>query len=497
MKLIVYISLLISFTSSAQEPTGLRIDYVPRGPVYLKPGVALLLEELPNDFIERPSVKTHSSLKPAIRRGMRYHGRPPSRNYTIQGIADLNYFNSSVSNYPSGQYKTGLGLQYEHYINEKWYVRLAGVQGVYEADSLFQPKSYFNWRAGQSNNYTDIRSRVSYTPNHIFNFQVGLDHNFIGEGSRSMFLNDYGKPYPFGLIRARFWRLEYSVLYQFMREGEHKNWESKFASSHHISFNPASWLNIGIFETVVFQPKDTLLNRGFDAEYINPLVFYRPQEYSLGSSDNVLIGIEMSAKLKQHTIYSQFILDEFFLAEIKAHSGWWANKFGGQLGVKGRFRKGLTHQFFYRLESNFSRPFTYSHLSEELNYGNQGMPLAHIYGSNFVEVLGEFKWKHKKFGAKLFTNYSFHGSDKDGYNYGADIYQPYINRPYELGHFIGNGVQRNFMRVQVTVNYRPWKRFPMEAFAENLFMYDAQQAKGFNTIVVGFRSQLWNDYRNY
>jgi hypothetical protein len=281
-----------------------------------------------------------------------------------------------------------------------------------------------------------------------------------------------------------------------MREGEHKDWESKFASSHHISLNATKWLNIGIFETVVFQPKDTLLNRGFDAEYLNPMVFYRPQEYSLGSSDNVLIGFEMSAKFKQHTAYFQFVLDEFFLAEIKAHNGWWANKFGGQLGVKGRFQKG-ENKFFYRVESNFARPFTYSHISDDLNYGNQGTPLAHVYGSNFVEVLGELKWQRNRFGAKFFTNYSMHGSDKNGFNYGADIYLPYINRPSEYNHFIGNGVARNFYRAQFTFNFKILERGYLKGFAENLFVYDVQNAKANYTLVVGLRSMLWNDRRNY
>jgi len=498
MRLLIYISFFVSFVSYGQNFNGGfgRIMQLPVRPIQEHGAVDHLFEELPGDRIVYPaSIKTHTSLKPAIR--VKPTGQPSGGNYnTVSALADWNYLKSSTTDYANGQYKTGLGAEFESYQNNKWYIRLAAVQGLHETDSAFSPKSYFNWKSGVLNNYTDIRSRVSYTPNHIFNFQVGLDHNFVGEGSRSMFLGDYGKPYPFGLIRARFWRLEYSVLYQFMREGEQKDWEGKFASSHHISFNAAKWLNFGIFETVVFQPKDTLLNRGFDAEYLNPLVFYRPQEYSLGSSDNVLLGIEMSAKWKKNTAYFQFILDEFFLEEIRARSGWWANKFGGQVGIKGRFNIGK-HLFFYRAESNFARPYTYSHLSDELNYGNQGTPLAHVYGANFAEVLGEFKWQKDKLGAKFFTNYSFHGSNKDGFNYGADIYLPYTNRPFEKGHFIGNGVQRNFFRAQLTFNYAVMKHGNLKAFVENLFVYDAQNAKADYTLVVGLRSMLWNDRRNY
>jgi hypothetical protein len=501
MKGIFYITLFISFGSFGQGfqgglQTTERLIMPPQSTnTNIVGGVGRIFEELPSDEVIDLSIKTHNSIKPVIR--IQPKRAPLNRNYAeINGLVDWNYLKSTTTDYQLGQYKLGAGAEFESYLNGKWFFRLAAVQGLHETDSLYNPKSYFQWQKGKTNYYTDIRSRISYTPNHIFNFQAGLDHNFIGEGSRSMFLDDYGKPYPFAMIRARFWRLEYSILYQFMREGQHKDWEGKFASSHHISFNAAKWLNIGVFETVVFQPKDTLLHRGFDAEYLNPMVFYRPQEYSIGSSDNVLLGIEASAKWKQHTAYFQFIIDEFFLAEIRARSGWWANKFGGQLGVKGRFQKG-NHKFFYRAETNFSRPFTYSHISEELNYGNQGTPLAHVYGSNFAEILGELKWEREKWGANFFTNYSFHGSDKDGFNYGADIYQPYINRPFELGHFIGSGIQRNFFRTQLTVNYSILRKRPLKLFIQNILFHDVQNKQTNYTVVIGLRSMLWNDYRNY
>src|SRR3989338_116084 len=294
----------------------------------------------------------------------------------------------------------------------------------------------------------------------------------------------------------RFWRIEYSILYQFLREGQSKQWEGKFASSHHLSFNATKWLNLGIFESVIFQPKDTAVNRGFDAEYLNPLVFYRPQEYSLGSSDNVLLGVLLSAKLKKHMIYGQFILDEFVLAEIRAHSKWWANKYGGQFGFKGRFVSG-NNKFFYRLEYNFVRPYTYAHISDEINYGNQGNPLAHPYGSNFMELLGELKWSNGKWWVNVFANYFSRGADNNGYSYGGDIYASYTLRPYEYGHKIGQGVHFNGTKTLVTVGYEILKHGKLNAFIENHFNYTTLDNRLKYTVVVGVRSLLWNDYRNY
>ena len=449
--------------------------------------IGRLFEELPSDSIVVRGAQTHTSLRPAIRQDNF------SDNYLrLSVLGDLNYVQRTQA-----KYKIGVGGEITAVANDKWYFQVAAIQGISNLDSIFVPKTYIALDRPQTTLYTDIRSRISFTPNHIFNFQAGLDHNFIGEGSRSLFLSDYGKPYPFGLIRAKFWRFEYSVLYQFMKERDHNRWEGKFASSHHISFNPAKWLNIGIFETVIFQPKDTLLNRGFDVEYLNPVIFYRPQEYALGSSDNVLLGMEISGHINsRHTIYSQVILDEFFLDELQAKSGWWANKFGAQLGVKGRLGRGK-HRFFYRAEYNYVRPYTYSHISEELNHGNQGFSLAHPYGSNFMEILGELKWNLNKWNAKLFVNYAVQGNDQDGFSYGGDIYQPYVNRPYEYGHYTGQGAQVNRFNTILSGSYRVMKDGNLHAFMEHHFRYATNQASMNYMLVVGIRSQLWNDYRNY
>ncbi len=396
--------------------------------------------------------------------------------------------------------RIGGGLTFTSNMQNKWYYKFSVVEGFGQSSSTtFQPKAYFVHPIGNSQfYYTDIRGRVSYTPNQIFNFQAGIDHNFIGEGNRSMLLSDYGKPYPFAKIRANFGRFEYMMLYQFMREETpNQKWKSKYASSHLLSFNATKNINLGIFETVVFAPKDTNLNRGYDAEYLNPIVFFTPQEYSMGSSDNVLLGTQFSVKHKKHTLYGQVILDEFLLSEIKARNRWWANKYGGQLGIKGRFIENNQH-FFYRIECNFARPYTYSHANYATNYGNQGYALAHPYGSNFAEILGELKWQDKKWILKGFANYFLYGADKnDGKSYGGNIYMPYSLHPYEYNNTIGQGIKNNGVRIVLSAAYLIDRASNLQIFAENHILQNtAYKGPGFQ-FVLGIRSCLWNDYRNY
>lgn len=457
-------------------------------------GINFVIEEQPGEQAVLPrTLQTHTGVLPLIRQhsiGLRQlHKDSSFLSVTSIGEAGFRY-GAFV------QYRVGAGILLESSIKDKWAFRVGAIEGIGLSDSIYAPKTYFSSPLKNNTLYTDVRARIGYTPNSIFNFQVGLDHNFIGEGSRSLFLSDYGKPYPFGLIRAKFWRLEYTVLYQFFREQRNDNWFLKNGATHHISFNAAKWLNIGVFETVIFQPKDTALNRGYEVEYLNPVIFYRPQEYAMGSSDNVLLGVSFSAHIKKNTIYGQFILDEFFLAEIRNKTGWWANKYGWQFGVKGNFDEQKAH-WFYRLEYNAVRPFTYSHLNNGQNYGNQGMTLAHPYGSNFMELLGEVKVRKDRWSANLFVSYFLRGYDKDGSSYGSDIYVPYTFRTTNYGHHIGQGLGNNGFRTFLTVSYLISKQGNLNAFFEQQFRYDSAFGRYCYIPMIGIRSQLWNDRRNY
>ena len=395
-------------------------------------------------------------------------------------------------------HRNGLGILLEARPIKKSYVRIGGLVNVSNSAGL-NPGNINLTDIGESQHLWFMPlTRLAYTPNEVFSFQVGYDKNFIGAGRRSLFLSDYGRPMPFGQIRAEFWNMEYSVNYQFLSENHNGQRKSKYVTSHYLSWNILPWLNFGVFEAVVFQPKDTLLNRGYDVEYLNPFVFYRPQEYSMGSSDNVIIGAALKATFKNTTVYSQVVLDEFLLSEVLARSGWWANKFGAQLGVKGQISDHLT----YRIEGNLVRPYTFSHLTPLQVYGHRGSALAHPYGSNFAEVLTELNWR-KTLNAKLrlrfFASFGVRGTDMDSLNYGSDIYESYINRPNDFGNYIGQGTKQTFFITNTRASYPILKEGRIHAFAELQTQYITMDGfKKLNLLpMIGVRSYLWNDYRNY
>jgi hypothetical protein len=457
-------------------------------------GIGWLFEPTPNDSLENESFENHSSILPRIRQKI------VSEN-GIKLVKPINFIPlvDGGINYQSelGYRFSGGGIFESNPNWNKFYLRAGALAGIESADSITSARYEFSdsLRSAQAIFHPIIR--FAYTPNHIFNFQVGHDKNFIGEGNRSLFLSDFGKPYYFGQIRAKFWHVEYTMLYQFMNENYKSAKAQKFAASHYLSWNVTKKINFGIFETVIFQPRDTLLYRGFDVEYLNPAVFLRPQEYAIGSSDNVLLGASFSVKHKKQTIYGQLIIDEFLLSEIRARSGWWANKYGGQLGVKG-YLKLRNQNFFYRAEANSVRPYTFAHVNSLQNYGNQNATLSHPYGSNFLEILMELKWQHKNWLAKMFANFGYQGLDKDGKSYGGNIYLPYTLRPNNYDNKIGQGIRNNFFRINLHVAYKLSEKGSIFAFAELQYRYDSALSQKSHVVpFIGIRSYLWNDYRNY
>ena len=179
-----------------------------------------------------------------------------------------------------------------------------------------------------------------FKPNRFFTFMGGYGKNSFGEGYRSLILSDHAAANPFFKLETQFWSIKYVNLYNVWKDfyaspSDKSKDITKLSAMHYLSWNITKRFNLSVFETVIWQAKDSLTNRYFEPNYINPFVFYRPVEYAQGSSDNVLIGLNMSYKLNQKSVvYYQLILDEFLLSELRARSQWWANKYGMQLGVK-------------------------------------------------------------------------------------------------------------------------------------------------------------------
>ncbi|HIA12696.1 MAG TPA: hypothetical protein EYN69_11595 [Flavobacteriales bacterium] len=353
--------------------------------------------------------------------------------------------------------------------------------------------------------YSNYAGYISYSPDEIFNFQLGQGKNFFGNGYRSLLLSDNTNNYPYLKISTKIWKLKYVNLYTIMNDvhgsgGIPTRFTRKYATFHYLSWNITKGISIGLFESIVWQGKDSSGTRGYDVNYLNPIIFYRPVEFAQGSSDNALIGLNLSIRfLKNQQLYGQLILDEFLLRELRAQSGWWANKHGFQLGLKSYnlFKvKGLSLQ----TEFNYVRPFTYSHGLYSQNYSHFNQALAHPLGANFYESVSFLKYQQGSFLVEGKFSYALKGKDSNGSNWGGDIFLDYQTvRSREFENEIAQGDQNHISYIDLRFAYilLPELNLRLEAGISNRLLRAQGITTQVNFIYLGLSTSLSNVYHDF
>lgn len=440
--------------------------------------VPIVLEKPDTIIMNEKTVVSNSTFSP--------QGR--GRSFAILPAADSYFQYDTAVNY-----RAAVGFNVEKTWG-KWYNRTQLTSGWSLREDYTQSHVAFSPLQNRSSYwFTDIRTRIGYTPNEMLHISTGIDNQFFGEGYRSLIQGDQVAPNPFVMFRVNFWNLEYGLLYQFMHDNNYttKTRDWKYNSTHYLSVNIGSNFNVMLLESVVFQGKDSTYKRGYEVEYLNPFVFFRPQEYSLGSTDNILLALQTSYSFaqKRHCIYFQLPLDEFVLKEIKNRSKWWANKYGAQLGIKGRFKK-----WSYMLEGNVVRPYTFSHISSGQNNGALGLPLGHYLGSNFAELLATAKIPFNHFQLTLFSSFYLKGYDNSSISYGGDIYKSYTSHPKEYGNTIGQGMTQRAVSLQANAS-TTLNKILLEMYIQAGLQYSWGELGQSTTplICVGLRNSLFND----
>jgi hypothetical protein len=304
--------------------------------------------------------------------------------------------------------------------------------------------------------YFDARGYITFAAvKNYIDVQFGYDKNFIGNGYRSLFLSDWGNSNLFLKINTKIWKFNYQNLFMELMPQFKKNGDSlldrKYAAMHHLSMNVTKWLNVGLFEGVIFGRK----NR-FDFQYLNPIIFYRHIEGTVGSPDNAVAGIDFKANVAHRVqLYGQLLLDEFILSEIKNTPTSWVNKWGIQAGIKYIDAFGIRN-LDIQVETNRVRPFTYSRDSIS-NYSHYNQPLAHPLGANFQEVVTVINFQPSpKWYITAKGIYYYQGLDSAGQNFGGNIFKNYTTRSGNTGFTIGGGNKATVLNTIVQVSYE-WR----------------------------------------
>ena len=428
-----------------------------------------LLPLLPKDSLARAAVRPASAWAALDRWAGVNNGRTFRWGPLLdaQAMADMD---TAVNNFG---HRASAGFWLENEFSDRlsfqfnaqgWSERLPTyLDTLADATQVTPGEGYADGDANARTHY-DWGGALSWDPGKYFNLTLGRGKNFFGEGHRSLLLSDEAYSYPYLKVTTTVWKIKYVNLFSAMNDirgagGDVTEFNRKYASMHYLSWNAHDRINVALFEAVIWSQGDTIYPRGFDINYLNPIIFYRPVEYSFGSPDNALLGGAINVKVgKRALIYTQLMLDEFLLDEVRSGNGWWGNKQAFQLGVVSRnaFKlPGLT----LRAEWNVVRPFMYTHSDTRQNYSHLGQPLAHPYGSNLQEVIVHAERSHQRWRYGLRASMAWMGQDTS-FSYGNNIFRTENERPrfpngdpVQYGYRIGMIQGYSLLHAQLRAGY--------------------------------------------
>ncbi|MCI4671289.1 MAG: capsule assembly Wzi family protein [Bacteroidia bacterium] len=315
--------------------------------------------------------------------------------------------------------------------------------------------------------YFSSRAYLTFSPVKNIRVKFGKDRVFWGNGHQSLLLSDHAADPLMLNITTRIWKLEYvnqftqMVDFLINRNDNEGTLPRKYGAFHMLNYKPNDKISIGIFESVIYAPYLANGYRGFELQYLNPIIFYRAIEQFIGSPDNALLGAHVKWNFLNHfQSYGQIMVDDYNYGVRNQGTGYWGNKIGWQLGAKyiDAFNiPTLDLQF----ETNRIRPYTYQHFNIASNYTSYGQSLGHGAGANLQDFYAALRYRPwPSVFVMLSYTYRMEGRDFDQFgtvNYGGNLDRATGNRPEwtiqnsDFGHTVGQGntwtVQQLYGRV--------------------------------------------------
>ena len=296
--------------------------------------------------------------------------------------------------------------------------------------------------------------------------RLARDRNRWGPGDGTLFLSNYAAPYDHLRVGAQAGPFHYTMAVARLTtpdrdpRGLDTVLPSKYAAFHRISVELGRF-QVEAFEAVVFHD-DTLRGnrRGPEIGYLNPVIFYRSVESELGSGDNALLGLGVSARpVDGVRLYGQVLVDEFRASGFFEDA--WTNKWGVlagahavDLGVPG---------LEVRAEYARLRPYFYGHRTESSAYVHYDDVLGHPVGPNADDVSVSLRYRPTaRATASLLATRTRRGRDPDTLYVGADPRVPYVERASDVAPTF-DGVRQSEWLVEGSLAYEVLPRLAVEA----------------------------------
>lgn len=296
----------------------------------------------------------------------------------------------------------------------------------------------------QAGKYTDI--------------QFGHGKNFLGNGYRSLIFSDFSPEHLFLRLNTRIWKINYTniwgQIYDFTPFTGRTFAGRHYYATTHASINFTKRFNLGLFQNFSFQRDSGFGSTGFDAQYLNPIIFYKPVENALNSPDNAIVGLDWKYNFRNaFSFYGQFALSEIRFSNIFDGSGWWGNQFAWQLGLKYIDVFNIAN-LDLQLEYNQVAPYMYTSFDTKNKWINLNQNMAHPLGANFREGVSIIRYQPtNRLSIQLRGIVSTFGNDTNGSNWGRNIGLDYNTRMREFDNFVGQGVRTTLWIGESSFSY--------------------------------------------
>lgn len=464
------------------------------------------------------SLNFHPEIRPQLLTDFRTDSSTKNKNFKVNRpetfLSPIVDFSSSVSNSTNICYSSNIGVRINYnpipklHFNINSWIEFNKFQPYYanKIDSNNTIPLWGRFFKRQDNLIIQplVTGILSYVPKKYLWFDLGIDKQFVGDGYRSLLLSDNAAPYPFLKLNLNIWKMRYFSFVAYLKDIDNKEFSTKlydkYGVFHYLSVNLTKRLSFGIFESVIWNGQDSTMKRGLDPAYLNPIIFFRPVEYSMHSPDNASMGGNIHLLLWNKTlIYSQLFLDDLMVKELFSQSGWWGNKYGIQIGLK-CYNTLNINKLFSQFEYNTVRPYTYAHSSSLNNYGNIYSPLAHPFGANFKEFITQLKYSKNKwiFSGKIIT--AVVGKDTGNINVGQNIYKSFDQRYLSYKTFITQGIKQTVAIADVKISYLLIPKWNIVSFVDWYYYYNSKiLGLGYNTSIlsIGVSTLLYNNDIDY
>jgi hypothetical protein len=316
------------------------------------------------------------------------------------------------------------------------------------------------------------------------NIQVGHGKHKIGNGYRSILLSDNSFNYPY-LRTTQQWlkgRIQYTNIYSVLMNLEpstkipvpnaERLFQKKAAAFQYLSSNITKFLNIGLFQGMIWQAGDSLNKQNLSWQYFNPVIYSNLPEYGLNNKNNILIGADIKIKLtKKLNIYGQVMADD--LSNTKATG----NGTGYQAGINYYDAFGVKNLFIQAEYNNVNEGSYTSPISlttnQSYSHYNQNLAFSPGYGQELI-FIGDYKYK--RFFLTLKYQNQLIPKDND-YNFSTDI----VNG--RIGYLLNPAYNLNLMLGYTHRN----QKFPNFKQSNNETNY----------IYLGLRTSLYNFYYDF